>query len=127
MVEKKDNNITFFGKIAKLPRNSTPKKAVDFLEKIKISKQRLWYLIVEKQDNELQMIKYNNKLNVNLKIFVENLKDYYINDKELSMYINLLEIEGDEKFSTIKNIPDVMIGDKKLITIITEDLIKLLH
>jgi hypothetical protein len=126
-MDKGDNNIKFFGKIARLPRKSKPESAVNFLERIKISKQRLWYLIVEKQDDELQMIKYNNRCNINITLFIENLKDYYSTNKDLCDYISKLSIEGSDRFTSIKNIPDVEFDGKKLITIITEDLIKLLH
>jgi hypothetical protein len=34
--------------------------------------------MVEKQDNELQMVKYNNKEGVDLNEFVTELKGYYI-------------------------------------------------
>jgi hypothetical protein len=87
----------------------------------------LWYLIVEKQENELQCIKYNNRQGFNLKMFVENLKTYYSHDEKMCEYINNLDIEGTDKFSIIHNIPDIEINGKKLITIIMDDLIKLLH
>lgn len=126
-MDNNDNNINFFGKIAKLPKKSKPSNAVNFLEKIKISKQRLWYLIVEKQDDELQMIKYNNRCNINITLFLENLKDYYSNNTELHEHINGLIIEGSDRFTSIKNIPNIDVNGKKFITIIMEDIIKLLQ
>ena len=127
MVEEiKDDNIHFYGKVAKMPKNSKAAQSYTFLEKIKISKQKLWYILIEKQDNELQMIKYNNKKGFNLKVFVDNLKNYYATNESMKEYIDGLEIDGNDKFSIIKNIPNVEIGGKKLISILAEDLIKLL-
>ena len=45
---------------------------------------------------------------------------------ELKEHIEKLEVTGEDKFSIIKNIPDVEINGRKLITILAEDLIKLL-
>jgi hypothetical protein len=127
MVEEiQDNNIHFYGKVAKMPKNAKAAQSYTFLEKIKISKQKLWYILIEKQDNELQMIKYNNKKGFNLKVFVENLKTYYANNESLKEHIEKLEIDGNDKFSIIRNIPDVEFDGKKLISILAEDLIKLL-
>ena len=122
-----DKKITFYGKVAKMPNDTMASKSIMFLENIKVSKQKLWYILIQKQDDELQMIKYNNKLGVDMNSFVENLKEYYHNDEQLKEYINNLEIDGNDKFSIIKNIPKTEINGKKLITIITEDLLKLLY
>jgi len=124
--EQIDDNIRFYGKVAKMPKNAKAAQSYTFLEKIKISKQKLWYILIEKQSDELQMIKYNNRKGVNLKSFVENLKVYYAHNEILKEHIEKLEISGEDKFSVIKNIPDVEIGGKKLISILAEDLIKLL-
>jgi hypothetical protein len=40
--------------------------------------------------------------------------------------VNNLVVDGNDKFSIIKNIPDVEIDGKKLLIILTEDLVKLL-
>lgn len=125
---KEDNKkVTFYGKVVKMPNNIMASKSINFLENIKVSKQKLWYILIQKQDDELQMIKYNNKLGVNMNIFVEKLKGYYENNEHLKEHIKKLEIGGNNKFSIIKNIPNVEIEGKKLISIITEDLIKLLY
>lgn len=126
MIEEKDDSIHFYGKLAKMPRDSKASSSYNFLEKIKISKQKLWYILIEKQDNELQMIKYNNKMGVNLKLFVEELKQYYSTNDDIKNHIDNLQIDGNQTFSIIKNIPDIEIGGKKFITILAEDLIKLL-
>lgn len=124
--EKKDESVHLYGKVAVMPKNTKASSSLNFLEKIKISKQKLWYILIERQSNELQMIKYNNKKGFNMKAFVDNLKQHYSGDELLREHIDKLEIDGTSSFSVIKNIPDVEINGKKLITILTEDLIKLL-
>ena len=42
-------------------------------------------------------------------------------------HIENLIIDGNDKFSIIRNIPNVDVNGKKLISILTEDLIKLLY
>jgi len=124
---KNEKKITFYGKVAKMPNNTKASSSINFLENIKVSKQKLWYILIQKQDDQLQMIKYNNKMGVNMNMFIEQLKDYYNNNEQIKEYINNLEIDGNDKFSIIKNIPKVDIDGKKLISIITEDLLKLLY
>jgi len=127
--EEKDDNIHFYGKVAKMPKNSKASQSYSFLEKIKISKQKLWYILIENQNegnDELKMIKYNNKKGFNLKVFVENLKTYYAHNEQLKPYIEKLEIDGNDKFSIIRNIENVEIEGKKLVSVLMEDLIKLL-
>ena len=122
-----DNNVHFYGKVAKMPKNTKAASSLNFLEKIKISKQKLWYVIIEKQEfSELQTIKYNNKVGVNLKDFTDALKKHYENNPIMREHIEKLIIDGNDKFSMIRNIPDVEINGKKLMTILMEDLIKLL-
>lgn len=121
-----DKNFNFYGKVAKIS-NVKAKHAFNFLENIKVSKQKLWYILIEKDENELQCIKYNNKMGVNLTVFVEQMKEYYYKDEEISEHINNLKIEGNDKFSIIKNIPDVEVKGKKMITFLTENLIQLLY
>lgn len=121
-----DSSIHLWGKVAKMPKNAKASTSLTYLEKIKVSKQKLWYILIEKQDDQLQMIKYNNRKGVNLKVFVDNLKNYYQHNEILKEHIEKLEIDGNSSFSIIKNIPDVEIDGKKLLVILTEDLIRLL-
>jgi len=126
--DSEDKNVRFIGKVAKMPKNIKAKNAYNFLENIKVSKKKLWYILIEKDENELQCIKYNNKMGVNLKEFVEQIKEYHKKDEKLFEHINKLTIEGNDKFSIMKNIPDVEIKPgKKLITFLTEELIQLLY
>jgi len=128
--EKTDEKVNFIGKVAKFPKNAKASKAYSFLEKVKISKKSIWYILVEKQDDELQMVKYNQSEGVDINNFVLELKEYYTqkwsnNQKVLSLLENIT-IDGNDKFSVIKNIPQVEVDGKKMVTKITEDLIKLL-
>jgi len=124
---EKDDLIHLHGHVAKMPKNTKAASAYNFLERIKVSKQKLWYILIEKQDNELQMIKYNNRKGFDLKMFLDELKVYYSHNELLKEHIENLEIDGSSAFSIIKNIPNVEINGKKLITILVEDLIKLLR
>lgn len=127
-MESKD--VKFFGKIAKLPKGTKASKGYNFLENIKVSKSSIWYLLVEKQDNELQMVKYNHKKGVDLSKFVNELKTYYIsknkNNAKVCNMIESIAVDGNDKYSWIKNIPLIEVDGKKMVTRITEDLIKLL-
>jgi hypothetical protein len=127
--DKTNEKVETFGKVAKFPKNTKASKAYNFLENVKISKKSIWYIMVEK-DNELQMVKYNVKEGVDLNKFVNELKTYYISkskgNKALCESISKISVDGNDKYSMVKNIPNVDIDGKKVITKITEDLIKLL-
>ena len=130
MTSGNTDKVNFYGKVATFPRNVKASKAYNVLEKIKVSKKKLWYFIIEKDTQEgedLQMIKYNNKVGFDCEKFVNALKEYYKSNKEIYPDIDELKIEGNDKFSIIKNIPNVYIHDNKLIKIITKDLIRLLY
>ena len=125
------DKVNFYGKVAKFPKKTKASKAYNFLENVKISKNSIWYILIEKQDNELQMVKYNNKKGFDMAKFVLELKTFYIKEYSKSpkmvKLIESIEIVGKEEFSAIKNIPNVEVEKgKKLISKITEDLIKLL-
>jgi len=125
-----EKNVDFIGKIAKFPKNAQASKAYNFLENVKINKNKTWYIVIEKQDNELQVLKYNVKAGVNLEKFSQDLKEYYLTtftgQPKLSQIIEGLKISGEDKFVTIGNIPNVDLAGKKLITRLTEDLVTLL-
>lgn len=123
-MEKKTAKL--IGKVIKLPNDS---KAEKVMENIKIPRNKAWYVLVEKQGNELHMIKYNQQ-GVNATEFVSELKKYYINkykdNADLRAKMEGIHVLGNETFSIIKNVPFIEIDGKKLITKITEDLISLL-
>jgi hypothetical protein len=126
---KNETKVETFGKVAKFPKNVKASKAYNFLENVKVSKKSIWYLMIEK-DNELQMVKYNFKEGVDLNKFVNDLKTYYLakhkNNKMICEAINKIAVDGNDKYSMIRNIPLVEVDGRKMISKITEDLIRLL-
>lgn len=128
--EVNEENVVSIGRVAKFPKNTKASKAYNFLENVKVSKKSIWYIMVEKQDNELQMVKYNYREGVDLGKFVNELKGYYIKkyskDAKLCKLVEKITVDGNDKYSMVKNIPLVSVDGRKMISIITEDLIKLL-
>lgn len=130
--EANESKVDMYGKVAKFPKNTKASSAINFLENVKLSKNRIWYIMVEKQDDELQMVKYDMKRGVNLSVFVNELKKHYISkykdNTEVVAQLEKIQLGGDREgtFSAIKNIPPIELDGKKVITRITEDLIKLL-
>ena len=128
--EVAEKKVQTYGRVAKFPRSVKASNAFNFLENVKISKKSIWYIMVESQDNELQMVKYNHKEGVDLSKFVNELKSYYINKNKgnnaICEAVSKIGVDGNDKYSKITNISKIKIDDKLLITKITEDLIKLL-
>lgn len=127
--EVTESKVETIGKVAKMPKGVLASKGFNFLESVKISKKSIWYIMVEK-DQELQLVKYNYKEGVDLNKFVTELKSYYINkyrdNSVVCEAVSKITIDGNDKYSMIKNIPTIDIEGRKIITKITEDLIKLL-
>jgi hypothetical protein len=127
--KKNEAKVETFGKVAKFPKNVKASKAYNFLENVKVSKKSIWYIMIEK-DNELQMVKYNYKEGVDLSKFVNELKTFYIaknkGNKLICEAISKISVDGNDKYSMIRNIPLVEVDGRKMISKITEDLIKLL-
>jgi len=125
-----EGKVETFGKVAKFPKNVKASKAYNFMENVKISKKSIWYIMVESQDSELQLVKYNHKEGVDLNKFVNELKSYYINknkgNKLICEAVSKIGVDGNDKYSKITNISKIKVDNKLLITKITEDLIKLL-
>ncbi len=125
-----EKKVELYGKVAKLPKGVKASKGLNFMENVKMPKSSIWYIMVEKQSNELQMLKYNLTKGVDLSKFINELKHYYTKkfakNTKIVESINSIEIDGNDKYSWVKNIPYVEIEGKKMISIITEDLIKLL-
>ena len=129
--EESNEKVTTYGRVARFPKNVMASKAYNFLENVKVSKKSIWYLMVEKEENnELQLVKYNIKEGVDLNKFVNDLKTYYLNKYKGNIKIcealNKLTVDGNDKYSMVKGISSVKVDGKKLISKITEDLIKLL-
>lgn len=125
-----NEKVETFGKVAKFPKNVKASKAYNFMENVKISKKSIWYLMIEKDENQLQLVKYNVKEGVDLNKFVNDLKTYYLSkykeDKSICEAISKLEVDGNDKYSMVKGITPIEIEGRKLVSKITEDLIKLL-
>jgi hypothetical protein len=125
-----ESKVQFYGKLAKFPKGTKASKSYNFLENVKIAKSSIWYIMVEKCENELQMVKYNYKKGVDLSKFLNDLKGYYTKqfaeNANVMRMIEAIEIDGNDKYSWIKNIPLIEVNGKKMISKITEDLIKLL-
>lgn len=128
--DEANEKVKTIGKVAKFPKNVKASKAFNFLESVKISKKSIWYIVVEKQSDELQLVKYNYNEGVDLYKFVNELKSYYLNkhkdNKVICEAVSKIDIDGNDKYSKITNISKIRIDDKLLITKVTEDLIKLL-
>ena len=126
----KNEEVKTYGKIAKFPNGVKASKAFNFLENVKISKKSIWYIMVESQADELQMVKYNHKEGVDLNQFVNELKSYYITkhrgNRAICEAVAKIGVDGNDKYSKVTNISKIKIDNKLLITKITEDLIKLL-
>lgn len=126
-----EKKVEFYGKVARFPNKTKASHALNFLENVKVPKNSVWYILIEKQDNELQVLKYNNSQGVDMIKFTEDLKSYYRGqykkNPEILTLIENIEVKGATEFSSIRNIPDIQVDNgKKMITKITEDLVKLL-
>jgi len=126
-----NNNVELRGKIAKFPKNTKAVKALQFLEHVKINPNKLWYIVIEDQDNQLKMVKYNRSKGVNLLEYTAELKTvYYHKYKDSADIIEALDkivVEGEDDFSIIKNIPMIILENgQTLISKISSDLINLL-
>lgn len=127
---KFEESVKTYGRVAKFPKNVKASKAFNFLENVKVSKKSIWYIMIETQSDELQMVKYNYKEGVDLSKFVNELKAYYItNNKEnasICEAVSKIGVDGNDKYSKITGISKIKVDGKLLITKITEDLIQLL-
>ena len=126
-----NNNVELSGKIAKFPKNTKAVRALKFLEQVKVNPNKLWYIIIEDQDNNLKMVKYNRSNGVNLLNYTTELKTVYYHkykdNKEIIEALNNMNVEGENDFSIIKNIPLIILENgQTLISKIMTDLINLL-
>lgn len=127
--------IKITGKVAKFPKNTRADDALKMMETIKVNPNKLWYILIEAQDNTLKMIKYNQKNGVNLFDYTISLKNYYTTISPLcecndfKNKINNIEVIGEDTFSIIKNIPTDIILENgiTLLSKIANDLILLLN
>jgi len=126
-----ENNVELRGKIAKFPKNTKAVKALQFLEHVKVNPNKLWYIVIEDQDNQLKMVKYNRAKGVNLLEYTSELKSVYYHkykdNNDIIEALNKITVEGENDFSIIKNIPMIILENgQTLISKISSDLINLL-
>jgi hypothetical protein len=113
---KESNPFTVNGKTIKFPKDFKPSEAYKLLETKNVSKEDIKFILIENQNNII-ILKYNEKSEFNLKEFSTCLIDFY----KKSFDVKDLKIEGNNTFSIFKNIPDENLNKK-----IQEDLMKLL-
>ena len=116
----------FNGKIVKFPDNFKPSTAYKILENKNFDKEKLHYIITEQGDSSLLLVKYNQDATINLKEFSQAVIDYYCKSDVLKEKFKNIIVEGNDKYSVIKCIPNIELNGKKAIKIINDDLIKLL-
>lgn len=134
METNNESKVETYGKVARFPKGTKASKCFNFLENIKVSKKSIWYIIVEKMETNngesLQMVKYNYKEGVDLNKFVNELKNFYLkqyeNNTKICESINKIKVSGTDKYSVIESIPLIEINGTRLISKLTEDLVKLL-
>src|SRR6478735_5136230 len=105
------------GKVLELEKNTDVAK---FMENIKIPRNKHWYLITEKEINEegkeLHLVKYNME-GINTLQFVSQLKEHYIKstqDEKMKQLFEAIRVIGNDKFTIIKNIPNIEIKESIL-------------
>lgn len=76
----------------------------DMFEKKLLSKETIWYLLTEKQ-NEIHVVRNNNK-GFQIQPFVSALVGHFLKkDGKLNESFNQIKIKGNDNFSVISNIP----------------------
>lgn len=74
----------------------------DILETIKTKYSDTDYFI-RKKNNELHIVKYNEKLQLNMNEFVNSLLKYYSSKEEFKKIIEGIKVKGNTSFSIIEN------------------------
>ena len=126
IVEPKMENFEFVGKVVKFPSRIKPSVSIVMLENNNVSKEKLHYIISKQTNDSLVLLKYNENAQIKLTEFVTTLITYYKRNQQLKSAFDKIVVEGNDSFSIIKNIPNINLGDKSLIQVLNDDLIKLL-
>lgn len=127
------DKIKINGKVAKFPRNSRTDHALKMLESIKVNPKKIWYIMIESQDDTLKMVKYNQLNGVNLYEYTKTLKEHYMQEYSehptIQEQISKIEVVGENVFSIIKNIPtNIILEDgRTLLFKIANDLMTILN
>jgi hypothetical protein len=121
---KNESKIVFSGKVAKFP-TIKPSQAIKLLENKNVSKEKLDYIITDQNDT-IVIVKYNENAKFDLKKFSDALISFYRNNSYLKENFSKVIVEGCDKYSIIRNIPDIDYNDKKMIQVVNDDITKLL-
>jgi len=119
-------NFEFVGKVVKFPSRIRPSISIVMLENNNVSKDKLHYIISKQTNDSLVLLKYNEKTQIKLTEFVTTLITYYKRNQQLKSAFEKIVVEGNDSFSIIKNIPNINLGEKSLIQVLNDDLVKLL-
>lgn len=119
-IENEKNLIKFDGKTVTFSKNIKPSEIILVLEKKKISKEKLHFIINEQLDSII-ILKYNLNTKIKLKLFVETLINYHKDDVKYTKLFEGIECDGSDTYAIIKNIP------KDIKSIIIENLKQLLR
>ena len=109
----------FIGKLLDFPKNTKSEEAYSFLKENKISKEKLWYFLIEK-NNELHIVKYNEDKGFKVNAFIVELFKTYTNHNDIKNLIADIKIKGNDNFSIIANL------NEKNIQFVKNDLIRFL-
>ena len=93
----------FIGKLLDFPKNTKTEDAYSFLKEYNISKEKLWYFLIEK-NNELHIVKYNENKGFKVNAFIVELFKTYSNNNDIKKLINDIKIKGNDNFSIITNL-----------------------
>jgi len=80
-------------------------EVTDFLMKKGIDKEKCWYMISEKENGEIHVIRNNDK-GFKIQPFVLSFMDIQIKDKHLNESSSQIKIKGNNNFSIISEIPN---------------------
>jgi hypothetical protein len=119
--------ISFNGKIAKFPNNFLPSDSIKVLESNNISKNKLHYIITEQPNNCLLVVKYNEKAGPDMKEFINSLISVYKKNIDFKPLVEKIQVDGNNVFVMMKNIPNVQLKGKTFIKILNDDLTGLLN
>ena len=119
--------ISFNGKIAKFPNNFLPSDSIKVLESNNISKNKLHYIITEQPNNCLLIVKYNEKAGPDMKEFINSLISVYKKNIDFKPLVEKIQVDGNNVFVMMKNIPNIQLKGKNFIKILNDDLTGLLN
>lgn len=126
VTENKSNqaikDIVFFNKIAIFEKSVMAKDAYNILESLKVDKNKLWYFMMDRNDNSIQIVKYNYEQGFHLLNLVSELFKKYDTVPQLkeSLTSQNIKFSGGKEFVVISNLNENL---KNLIKI---DITKLL-